>query len=90
MKENCIKVNCPAEKIGHPCDRCDVAVSTHEVIDTPESPVLVQTFEIVSDGDKEKIRREIKRQREREMEEFERYNATDSFGNCFSDADPGL
>lgn len=39
MKKNCIKKNCPAEKIGHPCDGCDVAVGTHEIVDTPEIPV---------------------------------------------------
>jgi hypothetical protein len=26
----------------------------------------------------------------RQDEEFERYNDTDCYGNCFSDADPGL
>jgi hypothetical protein len=34
---------------------------------------------------------EAKFERERErINEFERHNATDCFGNCFSDADPGL
>lgn len=52
MKENCIKINCPAEKIGHLCDGCDVAVSTHEVIDTPERPEIVQTYETINTEEK--------------------------------------
>lgn len=69
VMKNCIKINCPAPKIGHPCDGCDVAVSKFN---------------------KDEIRSKIKRQRERELEEFERHNATDAYGDCFSDADPGL
>ena len=44
------------------------------------------TNPIPDSKDAERRRRELKRQRD----EFERNNATDSFGNCFSDADPGL
>lgn len=38
---------------------------------------------------KEKFEKE-RRKRELEQEQFDTHNDTDGFGNCFSDADPGL